>query len=83
MQQVARNATMEDSGHLNGRRYLLHDRDRKFCRQFRETLAAGGVQCTPIPARSPNLKACVSYCTSSRLREGESWLLGSPAALAL
>jgi len=57
MQQVARNATMEDSGPLNGRRYLRHDRDRKFCREFRETLAAGGVQCTPIPARSPNLNA--------------------------
>ena len=57
MQQVARNATMEDSGPLNGRRYLRHDRDRKFCRQFRETLAAGGVPCTPIPARSPNLNA--------------------------
>ena len=57
MQQVARNATMEDSGHLNGRGYLLHDRDRKFCREFRETLAAGGVQGTPIPARSPNLNA--------------------------
>jgi hypothetical protein len=57
MQQVARQATMEDSGYLNGCRYLLHDRDKKFCREFRETLAAGGVQCTPLPARSPNLNA--------------------------
>ena len=36
---------------------LLHDRDKKFCREFRETLAACGVECTPIPARSPNLNA--------------------------
>ena len=57
MQQVARNASMEDSGYLNGCRYLLHDRDQKFCREFQETLAAGGVKCTPIPARSPNLNA--------------------------
>ena len=57
MEQVARNATMEDTGYLNGCRYLLHDRDKKFCREFRETLAAGGVKCTPIPARSPNLNA--------------------------
>ena len=57
MEQVARNATMEDSGYLNGRRYLLHDRDQKFCREFRETLAAGGVKCMPLPARSPNLNA--------------------------
>ena len=55
MEQVARNATMDDTGYLNGCRYLLHDRDKKFCREFRETLAAGGVKCTPIPARSPNL----------------------------
>jgi hypothetical protein len=32
-------------------------RDQKFCREFRDTLAAGGVECTPIPARSPNLNA--------------------------
>jgi len=35
----------------------LHDRDQKFCREFRETLAAGGVKSAPIPARSPNLNA--------------------------
>jgi putative transposase len=57
MEQVARNATMQDTGYLNGCRYLLHDRDHKFCRQFRETLAAGGVKCLPLPARSPNLNA--------------------------
>ena len=57
MQQVARNATMEGIGYLNGCRYLLHDRDQKFCRDFQETLAAGGVQCLPLPARSPNLNA--------------------------
>src|SRR5215469_7132221 len=36
MEQVARNATMQDTGYLNGCRYLLHDRDKKFCREFRE-----------------------------------------------
>src|SRR5215469_1318770 len=57
MVQVARNATMQDTGYLNGCRYLLHDRDKKFCHEFRETLAVSGVECTPIPARSPNLNA--------------------------
>ena len=37
MEQVARNATMQDNGYLNGCRYLLHDRDQKFCHEFRET----------------------------------------------
>jgi hypothetical protein len=57
MEQVTGNASMQDSGYLNGCRYLLHDRDQKFCRQFRETLAAGGGQCLPLPAQSPNLNA--------------------------
>jgi hypothetical protein len=65
MEQVARNATMQDTGYLNGCRYLLHDRDQKFCREFRETLAAGGLKCLPLPARSPNLKDHASYCTAS------------------
>ena len=42
MEQVARNATMQDTGYLNGCRYLLHDRDKKFCREFREALAVRG-----------------------------------------
>ena len=57
MQQVARNATMEETGYLSGCRYLLHDRDQKFCGAFATTLAAGGVECVPLPARSPNLNA--------------------------
>src|SRR5215471_4457181 len=57
MEQVARNATMQDTGYLNGCRYLLHDRDQKFCREFRDTLKAGGVKCLRLPARSPNLNA--------------------------
>jgi hypothetical protein len=43
MEQVARNATMEDAGYLNGRRYQLNDRDKKFYREFWEIRAAGGV----------------------------------------
>ena len=48
---------MEGTGYLNPCRYLLHDRDTKFCREFRETLAAGGVKCLALPARSPNLNS--------------------------
>ncbi len=43
MQQVARNVTDETSGCLREHRYLLHDRDTKFCSSFRSILAAGGV----------------------------------------
>jgi transposase InsO family protein len=44
-------------GHLNGCRYVLHDRDAQFCAEFRETLAAAGVKCLRLPPRSPNLNA--------------------------
>ena len=36
MQQMARNATGQE-GSLEQRRYVLHDRDRKFCSEFRAT----------------------------------------------
>jgi putative transposase len=57
MQQMARNATMEQWGILSPCRYLLHDRDTKFCSSFRDTTAAAGVKCLALPARSPNLNA--------------------------
>jgi hypothetical protein len=75
MEQVARNATMQDTGYLNGCRYLLHDRDHKFCRQFRETLAAGGVKCLPLPARSPNLNAYAERWVRSIKQECLSQLI--------
>jgi transposase InsO family protein len=57
MQQMARNATSESWGFLDQRRYVLHDRDTKFCSVFRATLAAGGIKPIQLPARSPNLNA--------------------------
>jgi hypothetical protein len=56
MRQVACNATFDAMGHLNGCRYVLHDRDAKFCAESRETLGAG-VKCLQLPPRSPNLNA--------------------------
>jgi hypothetical protein len=59
MQQMARNATLEGEGWLSLRkiRYLMHDRDTKFCASFGETLATGGVKSLRLPARSPNLNS--------------------------
>src|SRR3989441_9019561 len=57
MRQIGRNATFEQLGYLNNCRYVLHDRDAKFCAEFRDTLAAGDVKCLPLPPRSPNLNA--------------------------
>jgi hypothetical protein len=45
MEQMARNAIDESSGHLRQVRYVLHDRDTKFCASFRATLATAGIEC--------------------------------------
>jgi putative transposase len=57
MVQMARNATDEKCGFLDGQRYLLHDRDTKFSAAFREVLRSSGIQPLALPAKSPNLNA--------------------------
>ena len=57
MEQQARNLTMKDWGFLAHSRYLLHDRDGKFCPVFREVIKAGKVRPLKLPARSPNPNA--------------------------
>jgi putative transposase len=57
MNQRARNVTLEDWGFLSGCRYVLHDRDAKFCQSFRQTMESGNVEPIRLPARSPNLNA--------------------------
>jgi len=48
---------MEEWGSLRGCRYLLHDRDTKFCESFRELIESGSVKPLRLPARSPNLNS--------------------------
>ena len=57
MEQQARNLTMEQCGCLRGCRYLLHDRDTKFCESFRGLIESGSVKPIRLPARSPNLNS--------------------------
>jgi len=57
MEQIARSATQESWGYLHACRYVLHDRDTKFCASFRSELATGGVKTIQLPAKSPNLNA--------------------------
>ena len=56
-EQIARSATRDTWGYLHACRYVLHDRDTKFCAAFRSALASGGIKAIPLPARSPNLNA--------------------------
>jgi len=57
MLQMARNTVDEETGHLRSQRYLLHDRDTKFCPAFRDVLKSAGVRPVVLPPQSPNLNA--------------------------
>jgi hypothetical protein len=57
MDQQARNVTLGEWGFLADSRYLLHDRDGKFCPWFRQVIEDGDVKTLQLPARSPNLNA--------------------------
>ncbi len=57
MKQIARNLTNFEDGFLNGKRYLLMDRDTKFCESFRDFLDDEGIEPVRLPAKSPNLNA--------------------------
>jgi transposase InsO family protein len=49
--------TMEGAGFLASYRYLLHDRDSKFCASFRHLIEAEKVKALALPPHSPNLNA--------------------------
>ena len=57
MVQMARRAVDAIDGTLLPIRFVLHDRDSKFCASFRDTLRSAGIQPLRLPARSPNLNA--------------------------
>ena len=57
MIQTARELTNFEDGFLTGKRYLLMDRDTKFCKAFRDILRGEGVDSVRLPPQSPNLNA--------------------------
>jgi hypothetical protein len=48
---------MEETGFLAGKRYILHDRDSKYCTSFCELIEAERIKALALPPRSPNLNA--------------------------
>ena len=57
MKQIARNLTDVVDGFLIKTKYLIHDRDPLFTREFSDILASGGVTTVKLPAQSPDLNA--------------------------
>ena len=81
MTQVVRNVTMADVGFLCSTRYLIHDRDSKFCASFQRTLEEVGIKTVKLPARSPNLNSFAERWVKSVKEECLSKLIlfGEPA----
>ena len=80
MTQTARNDNMVDVGWLTrvGAKYLIHDRDTKFCGRWNEVLGSGGVETVAIPPRSPNLNAIAERWVRTVKREciRRCWFIG-------
>jgi putative transposase len=82
MKQIARTLSNFEDGFLIGMRYLLMDRDTKFCEAFRHILQDEGIQSVRLPRRSPNLNAHIerffgslkSECLSRIIFFGENSL---------
>jgi transposase InsO family protein len=82
MVQMARRAVDDVDGALLPVRFVLHDRDAKFCSAFRTELQCGGVHSILLPPRSPNLNAFAerwvrsvkSECLSKFILFGEASL---------
>ena len=82
MKRIARDVTMDGWGFLDGQRFLIHDRDSKFCAAFSSMLKSGGVEPLKLPPRSPNLNAyaerwvlsCKTECLSKLVVFGEDGL---------
>ncbi len=75
MEQMARNLSLAEVGFLSGCRYLLHDRDTKFCAAFDGVLEAMGIRSIKLPPHSPNLNAHLERWHRSVLEECLSKLI--------
>ena len=68
---------MADVGFLSSSRYLIHNRDPKFCEAFQMTVEveAVGIKTVKLPARSPNLNSFAEHWVRSAKDECLSKLI--------
>jgi transposase InsO family protein len=57
MSQAGCHVTEGVDGILNGKRFLIHDRDPLFTAEFQDVLKRAGIRCVELPPQSPNLNA--------------------------
>ncbi len=61
--EIARNLTDAVDGFMNSMRYVLIDRDGKFCPAFHTMLEDSGIMPVLLPPKSPNLNAHIERYT--------------------
>ncbi len=69
MIQIGRNITDHFDGFLRNKRFVIMDRDGKYCAAFRSMLKAAGTEPVRLPPRSPNLNAFAERFVRS-IKEG-------------
>ena len=75
MKQIGRNLTDTEDGFLLGKRFVLMDRDTKFCVAFRDILKDEGAEPLLLPPRSPNLNAYIERFMRSLKSEALSRMI--------
>jgi transposase InsO family protein len=58
-----------------GTRFLIHDRDAKFCGPFDEVLGSEGMRIIRTPIRSPQANAVAERCVKTLRHEVLDWTL--------
>jgi len=59
MKQIARNLTDPFEGFLKGKKFLIHDRDPLFTKDFKMILKSAGIECVKTAVASPNMSPFV------------------------
>jgi transposase InsO family protein len=73
--QQARNRCFELDERDEPVRFLIRDRDSKFCRSFNEVLRTEGIRTIRTPIRSPKANAFAERCVKTLRHEVLDWTL--------
>jgi putative transposase len=73
--QQARNFTLRFDGHKDPIKFLIHDRDSRFCGPFDEVFQSEGTEIIRTPIRAPKANAMAERWVRSVRQECLDWLL--------
>jgi len=77
MKQVARNLLDYEDGFLLGKKYLIHDRDTLYTKDFLKILKGAGVESKRLPAYCPDMNSVAERFIKSLKSECLDWLIFS------